>query len=82
MKKIALLLIGLLLSILPVYAEAGTDHYKTFEVIEINEKRIVLQNSGGKKFEIDRARRPNLKKGDKVRYDYIRDRLGQAVSEK
>lgn len=82
MKKIALLVIGLLLAILPAHTEAGTDYYRTFEVVEVTEKSIVLQSSGGKKYEIDRTRRPSLKKGDKVRYDYVRNRLGQTVSEK
>lgn len=82
MKKIVLLIIGLLLVILSAQAQAGTQHYKTFEVVEVTSQTLVLQGSDGKKIEIDRTRRPDLKKGDKVRYDSIRNRLGQTLSEK
>ena len=34
------------------------------------------------KIEIDKSRRPTLKKGDKVRYDKNRNRLGQTVDKK
>lgn len=60
----------------PVMAKS---RYKTYEVVEVTEKTIVLESSGGKKIEIDKSRRPTLKKGDKVRYEKTQDRLGTNV---
>lgn len=79
MKRIGLLMLGFFFIFAPAYADPGGKFYKTFEVVEVTEKRVILQNSGGQRFEISRSRRPDLKKGDKVRYDYVKNRLGETL---
>lgn len=72
------------------------ERYQTYEVSEVSEKTITLQRTARKieplprrelekkttTVTIDRARRPDLKVGDRVRYDRTRNRLGRTVPDK
>jgi len=60
----------------------GVWYYDTYEVVGVTEKTFVLEHPDGEKVEIEKSRRPDLKKGDKVRYDKYRDRLGRTLDEK
>lgn len=82
MKRITLFIISLTFFIFLLSPAMARNYYKTYEVVEVTEKVIVLESSGGKKIEIDKSRRPALKKGDKVRYDKIKNRLGETVDKK
>jgi hypothetical protein len=79
MKRFTPFIISLVFFIFVVSPAVAKTFYKTYEVVEVTEKTIVLESSGGKKIEIDKSRRPTLKKGDKVRYDKSKDRLGVPV---
>jgi flagellar biosynthesis/type III secretory pathway M-ring protein FliF/YscJ len=82
MKKIAAVIICLLLLFLLVNPVIAKRRYKTYEVVEVTEKTLVLQRTDGREVEIDRSRRPYLEIGDKVRYDKHRNRLGRTLDEK
>ena len=79
MKKIAAVIICLLFLFLLVNPVIAKKRYKTYEVVEVTEKTLVLQRTTGEEVEIDKSRRPNLKIGDKVRYDKHRNRLGKTL---
>jgi hypothetical protein len=80
MKRFACLICCLSLIFLlggPVF---GKDYYKTYAVVEVTEKTIVLQRDQRgttERIEIERTRRPDIEVGDQVRYDKRRDRLGK-----
>ena len=80
MKKIVMFIISL--SFLIFVVNPAIAKYLTYEVVEVTENKIVLESSGGKKYEIDKSRRPTLKVGDKVRYDKTRNRLGKTLDKK
>ena len=82
MIKIAAVIITLSLVFLSGSPAIAKKFYKTYEVVEITEQTLVLQKKNGEKVEIDKARRPNLEIGDRVRYDKHRNRLGQTLDEK
>ncbi|MGV1098039.1 hypothetical protein ACUUL3_01325 [Thiovibrio sp. JS02] len=80
MKKLAIpMLLALTLCLAPAKAVEAKKLYKTYEVVEVTEKSIVLKSAAGETVEIEKERRPNLEKGDKVRYDKIRNRLGETL---
>ncbi len=79
MKKLAALIVGLSLICFSGSPAIARKFYKTYEVVAVTEKTLVLQRKKGEKIEIDRARRPYLGIGDRVRYDKHRDRLGRTL---
>lgn len=82
MKKIAVFLgIGLSLIFLGISPAAARNYYKTYNVVAVTEKNFVLQKKGGEKVEIEISRRPEVRVGDKIRYDKRRNRLGETVEE-
>jgi len=83
MKKLLSLIVALLVlfSLNPAVArKARSTHYLTYEVVQLIENVIVLQSPAGEKLEIDKARRPELQIGDRVRYAKTKDRLGVTLS--
>lgn len=54
-------------------------YYDTYRVVEVSDETIVLEHPDGNRVEIDKSRRPYLQKGDEVRYDKYRDRLGRTL---
>ena len=82
MKKITMFIISLTLFIFVAGLAMADVFYSTYEVVEVTENTIVLQNSAGYMTEIDKSRRPTLQVGDKVRYDTVRNVLGKTVDEK
>jgi hypothetical protein len=60
-----------------------TTFYKTFEVVAVAQDTMTLKTiyRGEDIYAtVNRSRRPELKVGDKVRYDNIRNRLGRSVA--
>ena len=53
---------------------SNKDYYRTYEIIEITENGLILQDSSGNTIEIDKDPK-NYKVGYIVRYDKIRKRL-------
>ena len=82
MKKLTTFIVSLVLFIFMVSPATANWKWKTYEVVDVTEQTIVLESSGGKRFEIDKSRRPTLQIGDKVRYDKTRNRLGKTVDKK
>lgn len=74
-------LLALALCLFPLNPALAESRFKTFEVVEVTETSIILEDSGGKTVEIEKKRRPYLKKGDRVRYDKARNRLGKTLEE-
>lgn len=80
MKRFVFIICSLLLVFLLAGPVFGKDYYRTYDVVEVTEKTIVLQRDKRdtvERIEIERSRRPDIKKGDRVRYDKKRDRLGK-----
>ncbi|MFN2365460.1 MAG: hypothetical protein ABR523_03235 [Desulfurivibrionaceae bacterium] len=75
-----------LIAIVVLFLLGGTAmavwYYNTFEVVEVTEKTFVLEGPDGDRVEIEKSRRPYLKKGDRVRYDKYRNRLRRTLDEK
>ena len=60
------------------------NYYKTWTVVDVTADKIILERNKNND-EVDivsiaRERRSNLEVGDKVRYDKIRNRLGNTVN--
>ena len=82
MKRIAFTICSLLLVFVLAGPVHGRDYYRTYDVVEVTEKTIVLEREkkdSVERIEIERSRRPDIKKGDKVRYDKTRDRLRKTI---
>ena len=80
MKKITVLIVSLAFVFLSANPVPAKKYFKTYEVLEVTEKTITLKREGVSEIiEIDRPRRPYLKKGDRVRYDKNRNRLGKTL---
>lgn len=81
MKKLAIL--GVCLSFFLFFTAApvaAITYYHTWEVIEVTKDTIVIQREGeGDKVTLEKSRRPYLKVGDRVRYDHVRNRLGNTL---
>jgi len=78
MKKAVLFIISLVFFVLSGSQVIAKTYYRTYEVVEVTEKTITLQRKSGDeviKAVIERSRRPNLKVGDRVRYDRRTNRL-------
>jgi len=59
---------------------AAKSFYKTYTVTKVTEDHIVLQRKySDKEVVLDKARRPGLEVGDKVRYDRVRNRLRRTL---
>ncbi|GEM_PF-7031389 len=83
MRKIAIpILLALCLALAPAGTALAKSYYRTYEVVEVTERSIVLKSSGEETVEIEKERRPSLRKGDRVRYDKIRNRLGETLEKK
>lgn len=54
-------------------------YYDTYRVVDVTDETVVLEHPDGNKVEIDKSRRPYLRKGDEVRYDKYRNRLGRTL---
>jgi hypothetical protein len=82
MKRISLTICSLLLVVLLAGPVHGRDYYKTYDVVEVTEKTFVIEREKKdtiERIEIERSRRPDIKKGDRVRYDKTRDRLRKTI---
>lgn len=82
MKKLLSLIVALLvvLSVNPALARrTGTTHFRTYEVVQVTEKVIVLKAQTGEKVEADKSLRPELKVGDRVRYERSQGRFGVTI---
>lgn len=94
MKKTAVVFILILSLFLYGNSAIARSRYRTYKVIEVLEKTIILQrearkinvttgdviSSEKKTIAISRAKRPNLKVGDRVRYRQRTNRLGRTLS--
>lgn len=67
--------------LIAAHPAAARKFYKTYEVVAVTGKVFVLEKKGGEKIEIEISRRPEIKVGDKVRYDSHKNRLGETVEE-
>ena len=82
MKKITTSIISLTLIILVAGLAVADTYWRTYEVVEVTDNTIVLENADGGLIDIDKSRRPTLQVGDKVRYDNVRNVLGKNVDKK
>ena len=77
MRKLGIFVFIIFISILTGFQMSGAsnkDYYRTYEIIEITENGLILQDSTGNTIEIDKDPK-NYKVGYIVRYDKIRNRL-------
>ena len=74
MKKLIILAIPLLLVFAFLQSSYAKTYYRTFEVAEIQNNGIVLEDFEGGRFLVEKDPR-GLKVGDSVRYDTVRNVL-------
>ena len=77
MRKLGIFVFIILIFILTGFQMSGAsnqDYYRTYEIIEITENGLTLQDSSGNTIEIDKDPK-DYKVGYFVRYDKIRNRL-------
>ncbi len=85
MKKIAaiFIIISLLLAFVTPVSVCAKMMYRTYTVIKVTEKTIVLRRTRDDKkvvtVSIERRKRPSLRVGDRVRYDKNKKRLGRTL---
>ncbi len=86
MKRITGIILGLILVVALASPGSAKRIYRPYDVIEVTETTIVLQGITEKDelltLTIDRSKGPNLKVGDRVRYDKNKRRLGGVLSPK
>ena len=77
MKKLGILVLIILFTILIGFQLSNakrTDYYRTYEIIDITENGLTLEDSKGNTIEVDKDPKDH-KVGYKVRYDKVRKRL-------
>jgi len=82
MKKILPMLLALVFLTSSVSPALAKSRYKTYTVVEVKENTITLERQyyGETITEtIDRSKRPDLKVGDRVRYEPYKKRLGKSL---
>ncbi len=77
MKKLGIVVLICVISIFIGFQHtkaSKNDYYRTYEIIDITESGLILQDSNDNVIEVDKDPK-NYKVGYKVRYDRIRKRL-------
>jgi hypothetical protein len=74
MKKLIILAIPLLIVFAAFQNSYADTYYRTYELTQIRSDGLVLMDSGGERYLIDKNP-GKLKVGDSVRYDYVRNVL-------